>query len=83
MELYGYEENDPEFEPIIEQLEFAPAAFVEYYIAGAIFDDLYLDVLDKTDGKISDKEYHENILKYGNIPLNLLIDYIYEEYNIN
>ena len=81
--LYGYEENDPEFEPIIEQLEFAPAAFVEYYIAGAIFDDLYLDVLDKTDGKISDKEYHENILKYGNIPLNLLIDYIYEEYNIN
>ena len=80
-EFFGTEKNDLKDDVLYQQVILAPGSFIEYYVAGSRIDDLYLEVFDLTDGQVTFKEFNESILKHGSVPINLLSEYVLEEYN--
>lgn len=79
-EFFGTDKNDIKDDVLYQQVILAPGSFINYYVAGSLIDDLYLDVLDITDNQVKPKEFHESILKHGSVPLKLLKEYVLEEY---
>lgn len=65
---------------LYQQIVLTPGSFVMYYVAGSRFDDLHEMVNMAAHEDVSDREFHESILKHGNIPMNLLEEYVLEEY---
>ena len=65
---------------LYQQIVLTPGSFIMYYVAGSRFDDLHEKVNFAAHKDVSDREFHESILKHGNIPMNLLEKYLLKEY---
>ena len=57
------------------QLQYNPAAYAHYYVAGSLIEDMY----SRFENTMSIKEFHENILKHGPMPINLLKSELIED----
>lgn len=79
-DLIGVAEDSAILSPVIKQLQFAPGLFIPYYGSGFLFDDLR-DELEETIGyEVSDLEFHEAILSHGPMPLEVLKDYVINDF---
>lgn len=79
--LIGVGEDSDLISPLIKQLQMSPGIFIQYYVSGALFDDLYQEVNEISGKEISDLEYHTAILAHGPMPLDILREYVIADFS--
>ena len=78
--LFGLSGKDAD--ALIEQLKFMPGAFICYYASGLMFDDLYEEILNVKED-LTYQEFHESILDKGPLPMDLLKEHLFAQYEID
>ncbi len=79
--MIGVSNDSPLLDPLIRQVQMSPGIFIKYYVSGSQIADLH-DEVDEVAGKdISDFDFHTALLSHGPMPIELLRNYVLEDFS--